>query len=96
MTEDRNHKGRKQMREAIDRRESRKQHWQSEGERSFWNNLSMIGALGWLIVLPTLLGVFVGRWLDDRFDSGVFFSGACIFLGVCLGGYLAWKRMNET
>ena len=65
------------------------------GERSIWQNMSMIGALGWLIVVPTLLGVLIGRWLDTTFDTGIFFSGACIFLGVSFGCYLAWQRMNK-
>lgn len=96
MSEERNHEGRTEMRRSIDLRESRRQKWEREGERPLWKNLSMIGALGWLIVAPTLLGVLIGRWLDDRYGSGVFFSGSFIFLGVCLGAYLAWKRMNET
>jgi predicted F0F1-ATPase subunit len=35
-------------------------------ERSIALNLAMIGALGWTIVIPTLCGVFAGRWLDHR------------------------------
>jgi len=89
-------KERKAMEEAIHLRQARRDLWQKQGERSLWQNLSLIGVLGWLIVVPTLLGVLLGRWLDSRFETGVFFSGAFIFLGVCLGGYLAWKRMNET
>ena len=58
-------------------------------------NLSMIGALGWLIVAPTLLGVFLGRWLDSKLGTGVTFSGALTFAGACFGFFLAWHRMNE-
>ena len=76
-------------------REERRQRWEKEGERSLWQNLSMIGALGWLIVTPTLIGVLVGRWLDRRFDTDIFFSGALIFLGVAFGCYLAWQRVNK-
>lgn len=96
MTDERDSEGRKKVREAIELREQRRKHWQTEGERSIWKNLQMIGALGWLIVVPTLLGVLVGRWLDHKFESGVFFSGACIFLGVCAGAYLAWKRIDSS
>ena len=66
-----------------------------EGERPLWLNLSMIGSLGWLVMIPTLIGVFAGRWLDHRFESGIFFSGALIFAGICVGSYLAWNRMNR-
>jgi ATP synthase protein I len=87
--------GREEMQNAIRLRQSRRETWEKEGERPLWRNLSMVGALGWLIVVPTLLGVLAGRWLDDVFDSGVTFSGALTFAGACLGFYLAWSRMNN-
>jgi ATP synthase protein I len=83
------------MEHAVRLREERSERWKKEGERSLWQNLSMIGALGWLIVTPTLIGVLVGRWLDRRFETDIFFSGALIFLGVTIGCYLAWQRVNK-
>ncbi|PIW28189.1 MAG: ATPase F0F1 [Rhodospirillales bacterium CG15_BIG_FIL_POST_REV_8_21_14_020_66_15] len=85
----------KQMEHAVRLREERRERWQREGEGSLWRNLSMIGALGWMIVTPTLLGILAGRWLDKAFASGIFFSGALIFLGVCVGCYLAWQRVKK-
>jgi len=90
-----NHEGRCQIKDVVERRQSRRAQWEREGERPLWKNLSMVGALGWLIVTPTLIGVFAGRLLDERLDTGVTFSGALTFLGACLGLWLAWKRMNE-
>jgi ATP synthase protein I len=90
-----NHEGRRTIEDAVERRKSRRDQWRREGERPLWKNLSMVGALGWLIVTPTLVGVFAGRWLDGRLDTGVTFSGALTFLGACLGFWLAWKRMND-
>ncbi len=87
------HEGSERMREAVRLREQRREGWSIEGERSLWRNLSMIGALGWLIVAPTLLGMLLGRWLDRQFESGVFFSGALIVLGIAIGCYLAWRRV---
>ena len=88
-----NHNG--EMERVVRLRKERRDRWEKEGERSLWQNLSMIGALGWLIVVPTLLGVLLGRWLDRTFESGIFFSGALIFLGVALGSYLAWQRVRK-
>jgi len=90
-----NQADREAMEKAVAERKRREEQWEKEGERSIWQNLSMIGALGWLIVVPTLLGAFLGRWLDDLFETDVFFSGSLIFLGACLGGVMIWKRMNE-
>ncbi len=90
-----NHEGREEIRKIVRLRESRRDTWRKEGERPLWKNLSMVGALGWLIVVPTLIGVLLGRWLDGLIGTEVTFSGAMTFLGACLGFYLAWKRMNE-
>jgi ATP synthase protein I len=90
-----NNQGHGKMQRAVRLREQRRKRWKKEGERSLWQNLSMVGALGWLIVTPTLLGVLVGRWLDGLFETGIFFSGALIFLGIAIGSYLAWQRVNK-
>jgi ATP synthase protein I len=95
MTGQHRNSGQKEMHRAVRLREERSERWKEEGERSIWQNLSMIGALGWLIVTPILLGVFTGRWLDRAFGTGIFFSGALIFLGVVFGAYLAWHRIHK-
>ncbi|MCB1743936.1 MAG: AtpZ/AtpI family protein [Gammaproteobacteria bacterium] len=83
------------MSRAVRARQKRREQWQAHGERSVWRNLSMIGALGWLIVTPTLLGVLLGRWLDERLGTGIMFSAALIVLGIALGSWFAWQRMNK-
>ena len=90
-----NNEGHRKMHKAVRLRDERSERWKKEGERSLWQNLSMVGALGWLIVTPTLLGVLLGRWLDSHFETGVFFSGALIFLGIAIGCTLAWQRVNK-
>lgn len=80
---------------AVRQREERRRLWEEEGERPLWRNLSMVGALGWLVVTPTLVGIVLGRWLDELFDSGVLFTAALIFVGVMIGGYLAWHRISS-
>lgn len=95
MTGESKNGGQKDMHRAVRLREERRERWRREGERSIWRNLSMIGVLGWLIVTPMLLGVFLGRWLDRSFDTGITFTGALIFLGAALGGRLAWLRMHK-
>jgi len=89
-----NHEQR-EMKDAVDKRQRRRETWKREGERSLWQNLSMVGSLGWLVVVPTLLGVLAGRWLDTKFGTGIFYSGALIFLGVAFGSWLAWKRIDR-
>ncbi|HRY01175.1 MAG: AtpZ/AtpI family protein [Lysobacteraceae bacterium] len=79
--------------QAVQQREARREMWRREGERSVAQNLAMIGALGWTVVTPTLLGVFGGRWLDRHFDSGLFWTLGLLTVGLSAGCYLAWKRL---
>ncbi len=88
--------GRKEMLEAVHTRRKRHDEGKRHGEQPLWATLSMIGAFGWLIVVPTLLGAFFGRWLDRTFETGIQFSGALIFIGLCLGAYLVWQRIYKA
>ncbi|MGE0333961.1 MAG: AtpZ/AtpI family protein [Gammaproteobacteria bacterium] len=81
--------------EAVRKRRQRLARWQREGERSLGQNLAMIGALGWTIVTPTLIGVFLGRWLDRIFEGGIFWTLGLLVLGLAIGCTLAWKRMHH-
>jgi ATP synthase protein I len=81
--------------QAISTRRLRRARWRAEGERSIGQNLAMIGALGWTIVVPTLAGTFAGRWLDARLGSGIFWTLSLLFGGLVCGCALAWRRMQR-
>ncbi len=81
--------------EAVRLRRARRERWRREGERSIGQNLAMIGALGWTIVTPTLLGIFAGRWLDRTFVTGIFWTLGLLVAGLALGCWLAWKRIRR-
>jgi ATP synthase protein I len=81
--------------DPVRRRRTRRERWDREGERPLGRNLAMIGVLGWMVVVPTLAGTFIGRWLDRIADGGIFWTVSLLFAGVCLGCWLAWRRVNE-
>lgn len=54
-------------------RRERRARWLREGDMSVGRRLAQIGVLGWIFILPTLAGLFLGRWLDA--DLGPEFSG---------------------
>ena len=83
------------LEQAVRRRQQRRELWQHEGERSLGQNLAMIGALGWTIVVPTLLGIFAGRWLDRTFHSGIFWTLGLLVAGLAAGCAFAWRRMHS-
>jgi ATP synthase protein I len=79
----------------VRRRRARHERFLREGERTLAQNLAMAGVLGWLVVTPALAGILLGRWLDRRGGSGIFWTATLLFLGVCFGCWLAWQRIRE-
>ena len=66
-----------------------------DAEPSLGARLGQIGILGWAIVVPTLLGVLLGRLADRTFDTGVFFTAPAIMIGAAIGLHAAWRWMHR-
>jgi ATP synthase protein I len=84
----------KELEQAVERAHQRHQRWLQDGEWPMGRALAMMGRFGWSIVVPILMGAFVGRWLDRTFDTGVFWSAALVFAGAAVGFWMVWQRMN--
>lgn len=77
-------------------RGQRHRRWLRDGEPTVAKRLAQIGVLGWIIVTPMLLGLFAGRWLDQQFSTGLFWTAPLLFLGLALGCWSAWRWMNNA
>jgi ATP synthase protein I len=78
-------------RRAAEREEDKRKN----PEPSLGARLGQSGALGWMIVVPALAGLFLGRWLDKTFATGVFFSAPLVMIGAGVGFWSAWKWMSR-
>jgi ATP synthase protein I len=47
------------------------------------------------VTLPTVAGVFLGRWLDGVLDSGQVFMVFFMLVGLGLGCFVAWRQVAE-
>jgi len=83
------------MADAVHKQQERRSLWRTEGEPSVVRFVGQIGVLGWIIVAPTLIGLFIGRWLDHTFGTGIFWSAALLVSGVALGFWSAWRWMHR-
>ncbi len=81
------------MVEAVRERAERKR--KARGLPSFARNFGQIGVLGWQIVVPALFALAIGRWLDHRLASGIFWTAPLLILGVGLGSWSAWKWIQR-
>ena len=84
-----------QMVAAARRQSQRRRRWLKDGEPSVVRFVGQIGVLGWIVVAPMLLGLFLGRWLDRMFGTGIFWSAPLLMVGVVIGGFSAWKWMHR-
>ena len=80
---------------AVRTRRERRELWGRQGERSIGRNLAMIGSIGWTIIMPTLIGIFAGRWLDRDFATGIFWTLSLLVAGLALGCTFAWNRIEN-
>jgi len=80
---------------AVRRHRQRRKYWQEVGERSLAENLALIGSVGWLVVIPILLGIYLGRWIDQWAHTGIFWTATFTLLGACVGSYLGWRRIQH-
>lgn len=65
------------------------QHWKSAGSYS---------TVGLEFALSVILGLFIGQWLDEKFDTGGWLTALWFFFGLFAGGraiYRALQRANR-
>ncbi len=55
------------------------------GPQAAWSGLGMIGIVGWSIVLPTLLGAFLGGFIERHSASPHTWTLALLVAGLMLG-----------
>jgi ATP synthase protein I len=85
----------RELDEAVRVRRARRELGRHDGERSLAQNLALAGVLGWTIVLPSLAGILLGRWLDRMLGTGIVLTSALLFIGVVVGCAFAWRRIHQ-
>ena len=80
---------------AAEKAAEREAEGLADPEPSLGVRLGQIGVLGWTIIVPTLLFLFLGRWLDRIFGTGIFFSAPLLMAGAAIGFWSAWRWMHR-
>jgi ATP synthase protein I len=61
----------------------------------FWQGLAAVGAVGWMVVIPAVAGALAGHWLDQRWQTGVYWTLSLLVTGVMLGSVSAWRHVRK-
>ena len=64
------------------------------GDASFWQSLSVLGTVGWPIVIATVGGALAGRWLHARWDTGIWLTALLVAVGAAVGMAIAWQLIQ--
>ena len=80
--------------QSVHRAQQRRSR-QREEDPSVMRFVGQIGVLGWIIVTPILIGLFIGRWIDLKFGTGIFWSAPLMLIGVTIGCWSAWQWMHR-
>ncbi|MHC4249690.1 MAG: AtpZ/AtpI family protein [Planctomycetota bacterium] len=62
---------------------------------AFWQYLGLIGVVGWSVVLPMVVGLFVGRWIDRRYETGYAWTIGLLLFGLFMGCLNAWRSITK-
>jgi ATP synthase protein I len=81
------------LRRSIQRDFRRRAH-REPGHRSFWRSLSVLGTVGWPIVLLAAGGAAAGHWLDVQWEAGVRWALVLLTCGTILGCWIAWRLVG--
>jgi ATP synthase protein I len=60
-----------------------------------WFGLGMMGMIGWSVVVPALLGVLAGVWLDKRYPQTFSWTLALLIAGLITGVVIAWYWVDK-
>ena len=80
--------------EKIERDSLKKIKAEEEGPEIMFG-LGLFGIVGWSIAVPTLMGIFLGVFLDKKFTQSFSWTLTLLFAGVVIGSLNAWHWIKE-
>jgi len=63
--------------------------------RSVWFGIGMFGLVGWTVAVTTLIGVFLGIWIDKTWPGPFSWTLTLLILGLLTGCMNAWYWIKK-
>jgi ATP synthase protein I len=64
-------------------------------ERGVWLGLGSIAMMGWMIVVPPVVGAFVGHWIDTKWPTPISWTMILMLVGLVAGCYNVWAWVER-
>lgn len=84
-----------EFRRSIGSKEQRKMRAEQKGTVGTLSAFGSMGAVGWLVALPVVLGSLFGAWLDYSWPSKINWTLAMLGAGLAVGCLFAGIWMNR-
>ena len=81
--------------QEVDVRERRKLRARKKKADEVWFGLGMFGMVGWSVAIPTVLGIFIGVWIDLTWASRYSWTLMLLIVGLAIGCANAWFWINR-
>jgi ATP synthase protein I len=80
---------------SVGRKASRKARAREEGDHVLSFGLGTFGLVGWSVMIPTVLGIAAGVWLDARDPGRISWTLTGLLAGVLAGAFNAWYWVSR-
>ncbi len=84
----------KEFRQLVRSKETQKVKEKEKSKRGLLSGLGMFGLVGWSVAVPTLLGAFLGVWLDKHFPGKHSWTLTFLLIGLIAGCISAWHWLS--
>ncbi|MEA3374274.1 MAG: AtpZ/AtpI family protein [Campylobacterota bacterium] len=87
-----NNEEKNSFKEHIGKKASWMQKWRKKG--IFWETVVIVGAIGWMVALPMVIGGYIGNHLDKNIEvsaGSVSWTVTFIILGLFIALYSIWR-----
>jgi ATP synthase protein I len=81
--------------QMVGSKETRKIREKHKSKRGVLFGLGMFGLVGWSVVTPTLLGAFLGIWLDRHLPGKQSWTLTFLLIGLITGCVTAWHWLSQ-
>ncbi len=71
-------------------KEERKIQARRQKSQDAWFGLGVLGVVGWSVMVPTLLGLLLGLWIDAQWPGAMPWTVLLLLAGLFVGCVNAW------
>ena len=79
----------------VAEKSERKLKSRRDASKKAWFGLGMMGLVGWSVAVPTLIGIFVGVWIDSTGKSRYSWTFMLLIAGIVIGCMNAWHWLSK-